>query len=232
VLLALGSHALGSHFASCTRTECPCLSFHAQVYDRDSPQDKLTDHDFIGSCADVRLVDILQAEGKVLNLALHRTLEKKSYGTLQVSADAVIVRAPNPPVCLQVALDSKVRAKFFFTLTRQMPHGGYHPVYRSELLEKSDCHFSPLTLKVSTLCAGQPTRNLRLELYQFFPMGRSKAVGFSPFSLGGLQRKSASDTLSWTKAKNGDACNVLLDRSEDPATASTTCKVTITRCCP
>lgn len=190
-----------------------------QVYDRDSPRDTLKDHDFIGSCCNFKLSSLLDTIEKRLELDIARSKENKSYGTLIVNADAILVRTPNTPVHLQVALKSSEGMKYYFQITKLLVCGTYCPVYRSELLERTACSFKPLTLKLSILCAGDVERSLQLEIYEYHSMGRSKAMGYCPFKISDIQRASADSNLPWKKAKGNLNFNVSLSLSQAHAGA-------------
>lgn len=192
--------------------------YRFDCYDRDSPREVLADHDFIGSAKGIRLVDILQAKGKLLDIPLRRKSETKNYGNLQICADAIVVKTPNYAVQLQVACDSKERSKFFYQLCRKMPHGGFHPVYRSELLDKKESYFDAASLKISSLCASNLHRPMRLELFKFFPMGRSGRVGFVEFCFDDFERQSR---WKWQKTKTGEAAKLLVESADLPGSPDT-----------
>lgn len=189
------------------------LTYFNQVYDRDSVRDVLKDHDFIGSCCNFSLGSLLDAKQKKLELEIVRPSEKKSGGTLIVHADAVMVPTPNNPVQLQVALQSSEGMKYYFQITKLLVCGTYFPVYRSELLERTTCYFKPVTLKLSILSAGNPDRNVRLEIFEYHSMGRSKAMGYSGFNFGDVQRAPAESQLPWKKAKGNIDFSISLSTS-------------------
>lgn len=139
-----------------------------------------------------------------------RRKEKRSGGTLIVNADAILVRTPNTPVQLQVALKSSEGVKYYFQVTKLLVCGTYCPIYRSELLERTKCSFKPLVMKLSTFCAGDPERSLQLEIYEYHSMGRSKALGYCPFKISDVQQAAPESQLTWNKAKGSLTFDVSL----------------------
>lgn len=180
--------------------------FRFTVYDRDSEREDIRDHDLIGS-VEVSLQEILKSRKKSVERAFTGRKEKmpvgsrKESGTMIVTADAVVVKSPNTGFNFQVALESSVRSKYYYQITKLMPHGGYAPVFRSDLLKAKDCFFKPVSMKASTIAASAYDRPVRIELYQHVPNGRSKAVGFVKFCLQDLKKLTASKEMRKTEMK-------------------------------
>eukprot|EP00173_Palmaria_palmata_P004986 Plantae.Rhodophyta-Palmaria_palmata.ctg7947.p1 GENE.Plantae.Rhodophyta-Palmaria_palmata.ctg7947~~Plantae.Rhodophyta-Palmaria_palmata.ctg7947.p1 ORF type:complete len:307 (+),score=39.50 Plantae.Rhodophyta-Palmaria_palmata.ctg7947:234-1154(+) len=180
--------------------------FRFTVYDRDSEREDIRDHDLIGS-VEVSLQKILKSPKKLVELSFTGRKEKlpvgsrKENGTMIVSADAVVVKSPNIGFNFQVALESSVRSKYYYQITKLMPHGGYAPVFRSDLLKEKECFFKPVSMKASTIAASAFDRPVRIELYQHFPNGRSKAVGYVKFCLQDLKDLTANKETSKTEMK-------------------------------
>lgn len=187
--------------------------FKFDIYDRDSVRDVLKDHDYIGSCQKFALSSVLNTIEKSVELDIERQKDNKSYGTLIINADAVLVRTPNTPVHLQVALQSSEGVKYYFQITKLLVCGTFFPVYRSELLERAACFFKPIALKLSILCGGDPCRSMQLEIYEYHSMGRSKAMGYCPFTISDIQSASSESSLAWKKAKGNLNFNVSLSTS-------------------
>lgn len=156
---------------------------------------------------------MLETPEKRVELDIVRPKEKKSGGVLTVNADAVTVRTPNTPVHIQVALQSGEGVKYYYQITKLLVCGAYCPVYRSELLERTNCNFKPITLKLSLLCAGDIKRSMRFEVFEYHSMGRSKAMGYSPFKIADVQGAPAESQLPWKKAKGNLNFNTSLSLS-------------------
>jgi C2 domain len=183
------------------------------LYDRDSSKEDLQLHDYIGSSTGVRFADILDHPVKCISLPLLRKGSESGNGFLHMSVDAISIDILQS-VTIRVTVVSPIRAKFFAQYSKLMPHGGYAPVFRSELLEKDENVFRPVHMKLSTLCAGYSNRPVMIELYQFYTFGRWKLLGFVQTTIDALDRLNNVDTIPWTETSRGCPMEVKVEKGE------------------
>lgn len=142
------------------------LLLKVSVYDRDSPSDDLDDHDFVGTCEQVSLKAIRESPTKSIVVDLRRPSHNGTFGSVQLALDAVVALQPFASLHLAVATDAKARTRFYFTISKRMLSGDFHPVYRSESLEKEESQFRILSISLPDLAGGQPDRPFRISLFQ------------------------------------------------------------------
>lgn len=197
-----------------------CSELRFDVYDRDSARDALKDHDFIGFVEGRYIMSILESDKCSVKLQLSREGAKGKLGMLAITLDWIEKPIINYDVTLDMQIGYSVRAKMFFQIMRKIPcDSQYVPVFRSELLAKDDTQFEKTKLKLSHLSAGSSSRTLRIELFQFHPMGRSKVLGFVRTSVDELSQAAPNTKMPWNSCNNGfdDARVFVTPKVDNPA---------------
>lgn len=181
-----------------------CSNLRFEVYDRDSERENLKDHDFIGYVEGKLVLSILESDKSCIKLELSREGVQKKVGFLSVTLDWIEKPLINYDVTFEVQVGYSVRAKMYFQIMKKIPPDSqYVPVFRSQLLAKHDAQFEPTTLKLSQLSAGSSSRVFRIELFQFYPMGRSKVLGFVRTSVDELSEATANTKIPWNSCNTG-----------------------------
>lgn len=189
-----------------------------EVYDRDTERDILKDHDFIGFVEGRFIFNMLEDDQHHTKLALAREGQKKGSGFLSMTLDWVEKPIVNYDVTITVQVEYSVRSKMYYQLMKKT-QGDVHyvPVFRSQLLDKDDAEFEPCTVRLSQLSGGSSSRTFRIELFQFFPMGRSKVLGFVRTSVDSLDKFTEKGKIPWNSCNNGlDKPTVLVTKKSTP----------------
>lgn len=199
-----------------------CSVMRFEVYDRDSERENLKDHDFIGYVEGKLVMSILEGDKSCIKLELLREGVQKKLGFLSIFLDWIEKPLINYNVTFEVQVKYSVRAKMYFQIMKKIPcDSQYVPVFRSQLLAKTAVQFEPATLKLSQLSAGSSSRVFRIELFQFYPMGRSKVVGFVRTSVDELSEAMTNTKMQWNSCNNGlDNAKVFVtSKADNPMSA-------------
>lgn len=187
-----------------------CAEFRFEVYDRDSPREKLKDHDFIGYVEGKHVMSILESKKSTAKYQILRSGAKGSYGVLTATLDWIEKPIANYDLIFEVQIKYSVRAKLYYQVMRRVPcDNQYVLVHRSGLLGKDDSQFEQGKIKLSLLSAGSITRMFRIEILQFCSMGKSKVLGFIRTNVEELSKAEPTKILPWIACHNGfDEANV------------------------
>lgn len=192
-----------------------------EVYDRDSVRDDLKDHDFIGFAEGTVLLDLLQSDKSVMELPLRRGAGsgKIKQGSICFMLDFLQQPPVNLDITFQVRVGYSVRAKLYFQITKRLLTGGsYVPIYRSTLLDKGKSNFAPKTLTLRKLSGGDGERPIRLEILRFYPMGRSKVLGYIKTTPNAMLQLAGRQQFDWHAPKKGLATGkVFVESASDVA---------------
>ena len=182
----------------------PSSKLRFEVYDRDSQREVLKDHDFIG-WVEGDILDSMLQEGKAnKKIEISRDNGRGEYGMLHVILDRISKTAATYEVSLAVQVEYSVRAKLYYQLMRKTSDGSnYVPIFRSNLLEKNETEFEEASLDLIHLCAGDTSRHLRIELFHFHGMGKSKVLGFVKTSVDGLLSSQSRTPVNWSHCESG-----------------------------
>lgn len=174
-----------------------------EVYDRDSERDDLKDHDFIGYFEGTPALTMLQESSQHIKVALSREGTKKDLGFLSMTMDWVENPIVNYNVTFEMRVKSTTRVKMYFQILKKIQADGrYVPVFRSRVLDRHDVQFEPSTLKLKQLSGGSDSRPLRIELFQFHPLGKSKVLGYVRTCVEDLTTAPPESNLSWKSLDN------------------------------
>lgn len=189
-----------------------CSEFRFEVYDRDSPRDKLKDHDYIGFVEGNHIMSIVESQKSTAKYPISRPGSKFSFGVLSITLDWLETPVGNFDLTFDINVEYSVRAKMYFQVMRKMPQDNHYvPVFRSALLRKNDSQFERMTINLTQLCAGSVERTFRIELFQFNSMGRSKLLGFVRTCVQELVATAVVTKMKWNSGSNGfDHATVLV----------------------
>ncbi|CAG7721403.1 unnamed protein product [Allacma fusca] len=183
-----------------------------EVYDIDKPTSKLMEHDSIGymECTLAQIVSA-GALGYTTSLVDMETYEDspsksvKSPGMIILIAEELSALKDEMHLTLgatSIGSSSFIcfPPKTFYTISKSLDTGKYVLVHRSERKRGRNPEWTPVVLPLSSLCAGDKERKLKIECFQETFTGSEKSIGFCITNLnklaaignGGL-RLSASD---------------------------------------
>lgn len=182
-------------------------NFLFAVYDRDSPGDNLSDQEHIGS-VEAGLEELVASPEKRLSVPLVRSHGQKNCGTLEIAADFLVSEGEDRSFGILVGLDSCMKGKHYYEISKKLPCGDYFSTYRSPTLEKNASFFKGFETKCSKIAGGELSRALRLEIYHcegsIVSSAGSKLTGFVDFSLQELWQITSQSSegdgveMTWT----------------------------------
>ena len=152
-----------------------------EVYDQDSPSNKLEDHDFIGACT-TTLGQIVTSSGLTMELVNEREGRFADNGQLTILPEEL--STCNDDIELQLMgkkLERKswfCSSKPFLQFSRSTEDGNYVVVHRTDRVEYT---LNPVWAKfktsISSLCNGDIDRNLKVECFNYNHRGNHSLIG-------------------------------------------------------
>lgn len=175
-----------------------------EVWDRKCKSDKIEDQRFVGvgGCC---VEDVVNGGGWVKEVVvgdLGGRVGRVRLGGEVIRRDGLEVKG-KVAVGVEMAGSVKGGMRCFYVLSRELPCGDFTPVYRSEVLDKGEKRFKPISRSVEVLAAGSEDKLLRVELFKFDGKGEHCALGFAQASIGKLKKMSVNGNLLWWPSKYG-----------------------------
>lgn len=204
--------------------------YRLEIYDRDSESDSVGANDFIGYIEGRLFLNMIANEVTHDRLEICKDGKTSKLGFLFLTLDWVEEPLNQYNISFDLEVNYSNRVKLYYQIMRKtFQDSQYILVHRSKLLEKTENKFKVDTFKLTRLCAGSTTRTLRIELFQFQPMGRSKLLGYIRTTVDELVSSRGNEiNLQWTSC-NDDIVNpdvTAFHDSESPRSGKTF-KVTI-----
>lgn len=157
------------------------------IYDRDSADERLTKHDYIGVC-EFALAQAVTANSSPLRLSLTNEIDKKRHpGFLEVSCESCTSTEPST-VYLDLGVHWKnatlSHTRQYFQIRRQRPDASWTVVYHSEPSKPFDRHvrWKSAVLSMQSLTGGDRDCNLNFTIFS------QRRVSASRTSTDGFER--------------------------------------------
>lgn len=198
------------HYRFVTKLKVCCATpadrskvLRVEVYDRRTKSERMTDQLFVGA-AECQLEDIISEPllRKRMKLQSGRVSEP---GWITLAADIVRPVEGEGKIALGMEISSitKGSGRVFYVLSRQGFCGEFTPVYRSEVLGKTEKRFKLFVRDTVAVTAGLEDKLLRVEIFQWGKNGPLR-LGFVQTSLEKLRQSQLYSGLLWWPCEGGE----------------------------